>query len=429
MSKSGRNWAIAAGLLVAVGATYAAINTMQVVDEGPLDQPQTSSTQAKVNGKATTGANAPAGSQASKEAASDKAASSTTASADSAASAADTAQQSSETPSFDVVRVEPSGDAVIAGRSEAGAIVALLSNGEVIGKAVANENGEFAIILDQPLAPGEHDVSLSATSENGEELASEQHIAVSVPQKQSEEVLVVLNEPETASTILQEPETTVAQPAAPQEAKPEPQVAAETAPTNDAPVKTGQAQADVRVKAVEAEQGKVYVAGDGTPGSKVRVYVDDELVGETKTEKDGRWLVEADKSVKDGEVDVRADQVASNEGQVEARAEVTFNKAKDQVILQPVKLAATGTGSTANGASANVNLGELPNVIIRRGDNLWTISRRLYGSGYRYTTIYRANDSQIRNPDLIYPGQVFVLPTRDENWTEQQLELDGAQSE
>lgn len=49
-------------------------------------------------------------------------------------------------------------------------------------------------------------------------------------------------------------------------------------------------------------------------------------------------------------------------------------------------------------------------AIIRRGDNLWTIARRVYGQGIRYTTIYQANQSQIRNPNLIYPGQVFDLP-------------------
>ena len=49
-------------------------------------------------------------------------------------------------------------------------------------------------------------------------------------------------------------------------------------------------------------------------------------------------------------------------------------------------------------------------AIIRHGDNLWTIAERAYGSGLRYTTIYQANDDQIRNPRLIYPGQVFDLP-------------------
>lgn len=49
-------------------------------------------------------------------------------------------------------------------------------------------------------------------------------------------------------------------------------------------------------------------------------------------------------------------------------------------------------------------------AIIRRGDNLWTIARRVYGEGIRYTTIYEANADQIRDPHWIYPGQVFDLP-------------------
>src|SRR5690606_41733792 len=49
-------------------------------------------------------------------------------------------------------------------------------------------------------------------------------------------------------------------------------------------------------------------------------------------------------------------------------------------------------------------------AIIRRGDNLWSIARRVYGEGIKYTTIYEANTGQIRDPDRIYPGQVFELP-------------------
>jgi len=49
-------------------------------------------------------------------------------------------------------------------------------------------------------------------------------------------------------------------------------------------------------------------------------------------------------------------------------------------------------------------------VIIRRGDTLWQISRRVYGKGVRYTTIYLANANKIGNPDLIEPGQIFSVP-------------------
>jgi nucleoid-associated protein YgaU len=57
-------------------------------------------------------------------------------------------------------------------------------------------------------------------------------------------------------------------------------------------------------------------------------------------------------------------------------------------------------------------------VIIRRGDNLWRLSRRVFGRGIRYTSIYDANRDQIRNPALIFPGQVFDLPTPQEEWGE-----------
>ncbi len=51
---------------------------------------------------------------------------------------------------------------------------------------------------------------------------------------------------------------------------------------------------------------------------------------------------------------------------------------------------------------------------IVRGDNLWRISRETYGAGQRYTVIYGANRDQIRNPNLIYPGQIFVLPKAEQ---------------
>ncbi|TXM96069.1 LysM peptidoglycan-binding domain-containing protein, partial [Methylobacterium sp. WL103] len=61
-------------------------------------------------------------------------------------------------------------------------------------------------------------------------------------------------------------------------------------------------------------------------------------------------------------------------------------------------------------AAAGVFVAEVNTAKIIRGDSLWQISRRTYGAGDRYTVIYDANQQQIRNPDLIYPGQIFVLP-------------------
>jgi len=56
---------------------------------------------------------------------------------------------------------------------------------------------------------------------------------------------------------------------------------------------------------------------------------------------------------------------------------------------------------------------ELRTARVERGDSLWRISRTIYGEGLRYTQIYDANTNQIRNPNLIFPGQVLVVPKQD----------------
>ncbi|MDH4442586.1 MAG: LysM peptidoglycan-binding domain-containing protein [Rhizobium sp.] len=72
--------------------------------------------------------------------------------------------------------------------------------------------------------------------------------------------------------------------------------------------------------------------------------------------------------------------------------------------------------ATAGDATAPKTIQQAPlaqsdnSVIIRRGDTLWQISRRVYGQGVRYTTIYLANENQINNPDQIEPGQIFSVP-------------------
>jgi nucleoid-associated protein YgaU len=55
---------------------------------------------------------------------------------------------------------------------------------------------------------------------------------------------------------------------------------------------------------------------------------------------------------------------------------------------------------------------KIDTTVVSRGDSLWRISRETYGRGARYSVIYQANQTQIRDPDLIYPGQIFVLPVQ-----------------
>jgi nucleoid-associated protein YgaU len=47
---------------------------------------------------------------------------------------------------------------------------------------------------------------------------------------------------------------------------------------------------------------------------------------------------------------------------------------------------------------------------VKKGDCLWNIAKKFYGNGSKYTLIYNANKDKIKNPNLIYVGQVFTIP-------------------
>ena len=76
-------------------------------------------------------------------------------------------------------------------------------------------------------------------------------------------------------------------------------------------------------------------------------------------------------------------------------------------VSRPPRLAAAAPDG---GSPSTLILPRTATTVVSRGDSLWRISRNTYGAGMRYAVVYRANQNQIRNPDRIYPGQVFVLP-------------------
>jgi nucleoid-associated protein YgaU len=303
-------------------------------------------------------------------------------------------------PAFDVARIEPTGDAVVAGRAAPGATVELLRNGEVHDRAVADQSGQFVMVTPR-LPPGTYDLTLRAKQPDGKEATSKQSVAVALDASVNEKPVVALMAPDKPSVVL-------SQPAA---AKP----------------MTG----TVLVEAVEMEpSGKFHVSGRALPGAEVRLYLNDSFIASVTAGPDERFAVTINEGISPGNYRVRLDEMAANSSTVRARAEVPFTvpdtfvtasvpapaKRADGGTQQPTQLAAatpTVLPESATSASPSiVVVSKIATTTVSRGDSLWRISRLAYGAGTRYAVLYRANRDQIRNPNLIYPGQVFVLPTR-----------------
>lgn len=376
-------------------------------------------------------------------------------------------------PSFDIVRVEPDGSVVIAGRAAPQSQVDLLTDGGVVGGAKADATGDFAIVLDKPLAPGDYQLTLRATPPAGAAVGSAETAVVSIPKAPDGPVLAMVEEPGKAAQVITAPQPAPAQTApaasAALEAASQP---AEAAPAATKPAEPATVPAvdkpSVAVQAVEIEGKKVFVAGTAQPNQRVRVYAGEMLLGETKADPNGRFLVEAERDLPVGNYVIRADALGADGLQVVARAAVPFEREPGEAIAavapavqqpasaEPAAPASTQTSSAADepaasapaapaestvappkaaaGLAANPPVVTAPKleavesaIIIRRGDSLWRISRRVYGLGVRYSTIYLANQDQISDPDRIWPGQVFSVPDKTNEGEAADMKAMGAQ--
>ncbi len=279
-------------------------------------------------------------------------------------------------PQFDIVRVEPNGEAVIAGRSEPGSVVVLLDGEEEIGRVTADETGAWVIIVARPLSPGDHQLGLRAEMPDGSVQLSETLVIVSVL----------------------EPTLEVAS----GEAGEERQVAAETAPLAvetqreglsasrvlQQPEDAGLRDQTLLLNAVDYDaDGFVVVSGRSQPGARVVVYLDEEPLGSVVADTNGHWQLAPDTPVASGLHRLRVDQVGDS-GDVLARVATLFSRAE-----------------LAGGFP------EDRFVIVQPGNSLWRIARRTYGEGIRYSVIFQANNDRIVDPDLIFPGQIFLVPS------------------
>ncbi len=338
-------------------------------------------------------------------------------------------------PQLDTVRFETDGNGLIAGRAQAGVEVAVLLDGEVLDQFKVDAGGEFVAFVIAPPSENQRVLSLMASHE-GMSVASEASFILGATQ-----VRVAAAEPAVATTaepVADEPAqdaaaaTDVAQPPAPEGTDTE--TAAETTPstTTEAtdtaevvaevpPVQTT-APAAVAVLRADAsgitlvqpgtaetadtvaldtlsysDAGNVDIAGRATPDSILRVYVDNTTKGDLRTNADGSWSASLS-DIEPGAYLLRVDEVTA-QGIVLSRVETPFTREAPAALAEAVPEVDPQAPEPL-----------LRAITVNKGDSLWAISRKAYGDGRLYVRLFDANRNEIKDPDLIYPGQVFALP-------------------
>jgi len=274
----------------------------------------------------------------------------------SAAPAAAPAAEQGNRPSFDVVRINPQGETVIAGRALPHAEVTILDGGNEIGKVSADNRGEWVFVPDHPLPAGSRELTLKAVNPDGSVSQTDAPVVLVVPARQNGkgQSLAIKVRPDGSIDVMQGPEA-------------------------------GEGAGALSISGVRYDRSdRLAVAGKAPAKSRIQVYLDDKLIGRTRTDAEGHWHIAPKSELSGGEHHIRADQIG-DDGKVAARAEITFSPS-----------------------------GAMPTegkIVVEPGNSLWRIARHVYGSGVEYMSIFQANKDQIRDPNLIYPGQVIEIPS------------------
>jgi len=355
--------------------------------------------------------------------------------------AADAAPQVAA-PALDQIFVEPDGNTVLSGNAEPGSNVRVLLDGEQVHSFTVDPSGQFAEFLSIPFSENARGLSLEA--EGGDQtVQSDDYViaALPAPEPTEEPVLPVETVDEATTTPEEEPEpeTEVAATAetdgpAEIELADAGQQTAEDQPEpleGEAPEATDDARPDQQiailrsgddgvelvqppaVQSTAPEQialdtigyshtGDVELTGRVSDGSAVRLYLDNRLVDDLAPADDGKWRSELE-GIDPGVYTLRVDEVGAD-GTVVSRLETPFKR-------EPVEvLEAAEAAEAAETAGEEPPASPIRSVTVQKGDTLWAISRERFGDGILYVRLFEANRDSIRDPDLIYPGQIVTIP-------------------
>ena len=355
-------------------------------------------------------------------------------------------------PRFDVIYVSPDGTGTLAGRATPGEPVAVLLDGAEIDRATADGQGGFVVLLN--LVPSDQPRTLDLLADpdgSSPRAAAETRIIgpTTAP------MIIVQADPAgaVASGAASDPERAEVDPvptettdSAPDSASPTPEapIVAIPAlgepvptPTDPAQAPTGSAtltpetlvpadpiapailsadadgvrvlqpaaladtppevMATVALDTITYDPGgDVLLGGRAQAGGFVRVYIDNQPVTTSPISESGDWRTDLPQ-VDTGVYTLRVDEVDA-QGTVTSRIETPFLRE------EPATVAAAMAEETS------VEDFRVAVKTVQPGATLWAIARERYGAGVMYVQVFEANRDRIRDPDLIYPGQVFVLP-------------------
>ena len=308
------------------------------------------------------------------------------------------------TPSFDTFRVERDGAMVIAGRAEPGQVVDIILAGEAIARVTADGAGAFVALP----AAGPSDVPrrlILMADPDGAQIASDtSYIVAPIAPPVLAEVLSpdATRAPEPVTTTeadapIAPPATDVAEAVEEVVQTPPTVLEADADGIRIAQSAPSLAPPNVALDAITYDPtGEVQLAGRATGDGAVQVYIDNQPVTASPVEAGGDWQIDLP-DIDTGVYTLRIDEV-DTAGEGVSRLETPFRREEAADVAAVLAEETNDEGF------------EVAVKTVQPGATLWAIAEENLGSGIFYVEVFEANADLIRDPDLIYPGQIFRIP-------------------
>jgi len=298
-------------------------------------------------------------------------------------------------PTFDTFRLDIDGGMVVAGRAAPGQVVELILADEVIATAMADASGSFVILTDAGPSDQPRRLSLRADPDGaalpsqGSYLVAPIAAPVAVAEAVAEDQPAIMaegDEPVAEPAVL---ETTPASPPVVVQADADGLRVVQGAPELPNP--------NVVLDAITYDpEGTLQLAGRATGTGEVQIYLDDQAVSTADVTEGRDWRIDLP-DVDTGNYTLRIDEVDAS-GAVVSRLETPFRREEAASVA-----AAMAEDTAQDGFEVAVRT-------VQPGSTLWAIAEETLGSGIFYVQVFEANSDLIRDPDLIYPGQIFRIP-------------------
>ena len=251
---------------------------------------------------------------------------------------------------FDLVRLEPSGDVIIAGKTEPEIKIDIFDGNEKLSSVISDSHGDWVWISEKRVEKGIKRFRLQHTDTSGKIISSEENIIVFFEKDASENQKVVkITNKNIGIEILNNNEIN-----------------------------------GLALDTVEHfENNKLRIKGRSYPNSKVQFSLSEKIVGKTTSKNDGSWEFLTNE-VEFNEYDLKIESFFQNHI-ITLKTKILDGNIDEELFLEK-------------------------KFIVEDGNSLWRIARKTLGGGILYAEIFKNNKKIIKDPNLIFPGQVFKIP-------------------